>query len=94
MKILRFSSVDMCRDLFNLGIPKNKSVSIKFPTFLNEDLIHHFIRGYFDGNGCIWSGKRKRMVVKDSKVKLGRRERIIHNVKFTITGCNDIVKPS
>lgn len=44
------------------------------------------MRGYFDGDGCIWNGKRKKMWVKDPRCKAGGRERIIHNVKFTVTG--------
>lgn len=55
--------------------------------------MHHFIRGYFDGDGCIWNGKRKKMVVKDSSRKEGIRERIIHNVKFTFTGCISFIEP-
>ena len=51
----------------------------------------HFIRGYFDGDGCIWNGKRKKMIVKDSSKKSGYRERIVHNVKFTFTGCIDLI---
>lgn len=51
----------------------------------------HFIRGYFDGDGCVWNGKRKRIIVKDTNKKEGYRERIIHNVKFHITGCYDFI---
>lgn len=51
----------------------------------------HFIRGYFDGDGCVWNGKRKKMIVKDTSRKEGYRERIIHNVKFHITGCYDFI---
>ena len=40
----------------------------------------------FDGDGYIWEGKRKKMIVKDKSRKLGFRERIVHNVKFTYTG--------
>lgn len=33
------------------------------------------------------------MIVKDSKCKNGYRERIIHNVKFTFTGCVSFIEP-
>lgn len=46
----------------------------------------HFIRGLFDGDGCIWEGKRKVITVKDSTRNSGFRDRVIHNVKFTYTG--------
>ena len=84
--ILCYSSVDMCKDLTNLGCFRNKSLTCTFPTFLNASLIRHFIRGYFDGDGCVWVGKRKVMTVKDKTKDCGFRERIVQNVKFTITG--------
>lgn len=35
------------------GIKENKTFYIKWPNFLKEDLIPHFIRGYSDGDGSI-----------------------------------------
>lgn len=83
---LCYSSVEMCTDLANLGCFRNKSLTCTFPTFLDKSLIRHFIRGYFDGDGCVWVGKRKTMIVKDKTRASGFRERIVQNVKFTITG--------
>lgn len=39
-------------DLILHGCVNRKSLIIKFPK-LNKDLERHFIRGYFDGDGCI-----------------------------------------
>lgn len=39
-------------DLLNLGVVPSKSLIIKFPQ-IPESLISHFIRGYFDGDGCV-----------------------------------------
>jgi hypothetical protein len=42
--------------LINLGCTNNKSLTLKFPDkniFKSKDLIRHFIRGYFDGDGGI-----------------------------------------
>lgn len=39
--------------LIELGMVKAKSLVITFPKWLNKDLVRHFIRGYFDGNGSI-----------------------------------------
>ncbi|MGN0966721.1 MAG: LAGLIDADG family homing endonuclease [Candidatus Coprovivens sp.] len=83
---LTYSSKKMCEDLTKLGAFRNKSLTLKFPDFLDSKLMSHFIRGYFDGDGCVWNGKRKKMTVKDSTRESGFRERIIHNVKFTFTG--------
>lgn len=38
--------------LNNLGCTPNKSLTLEFPS-IPENLIRHFIRGYFDGDGCI-----------------------------------------
>lgn len=92
-KAIRFYaySKKIFNDLLKLGVTPNKSLTLKFPTFLKDDLVRHFIRGYFDGDGCIWNGKRRKMVVKDKTTKLGSRERIIHNVKFTFTGNDSFI---
>ena len=55
--------------LNNLGCIPNKSLVLKFPDkniFKSLDLIIHFIRGYFDGDGCIsygFSDKNKTNVI-------------------------------
>lgn len=81
----------LCEDLVKLGATPRKSLTLKFPFFLNDELLPHFIRGYFDGDGCIWNGKRRKMIVNDKTRKEGKRERIIHNVKFTITGNDSFI---
>lgn len=52
--------------LVSLGCVPRKSLILKFPDasiFKNTSLIRHFIRGYFDGDGCICATKRGRMVL-------------------------------
>lgn len=85
---LIFNSKKFSEDLDKLGCTRNKTSSIEFPnnSILEEQYINHFIRGYFDGDGCVWEGKRRKMKVNDSTVQKGHRIRIVHNVKFTITG--------
>ena len=45
----------MCEDLNRLGCVPNKSLILKFPTEdqVPKKFIRDFIRGYFDGDGCI-----------------------------------------
>ena len=83
----QFSSNHMSNKLKEYGCIPNKSLLSTFnPNMLPNKFMNAFIRGYFDGDGCIWEGKRKQMLIKDKNCKYGIRERIIHNVKFTITG--------
>lgn len=42
----------MCIDLINQGCYINKTTSIRFPS-LNKNLIRHFIRGFYDGDGSL-----------------------------------------
>ena len=47
------------KDLIRLGCNNKKSLTLKFPTsdIVPDDLIRHFIRGYFDGDGSFYAGK-------------------------------------
>lgn len=92
MAHIDFNSRKISKDLIDKGAPPNKTYKIVFPTFIDKKLIRHFIRGYFDGDGCIWNGKRKKMIVKDSASKNGYKNRIVHNVKFTLTSNVNFIK--
>lgn len=88
---ISINSKQICLDLKKLGVSENKSLVLKFPTFISDELMPHFIRGYFDGDGSIWEGKRKKMIVKNEKKPGTTRERIIHNVKFSFTGSETFI---
>lgn len=54
----------LCMDLKEHGMISNKTIKdatreFHFP-MLRQDLIHHFIRGYFDADGAAYLPKRKR----------------------------------
>lgn len=51
---LAFASSKMVSDLEKWGCIENKTFKLKFPTFLENNLIPHFIRGYFDGDGSVF----------------------------------------
>ncbi|PYY28346.1 LAGLIDADG family homing endonuclease [Paenibacillus illinoisensis] len=55
---IRIYSQQMVRDLQNCGITTNKSLTISFPT-LEQELIRHFVRGFFDGDGCLTKNNHK-----------------------------------
>ena len=59
----RFSicSAKIKHDLIVLGCCPNKTYILKFPTTeqVPKNLIHHFIRGYIDGDGCIYTSLHK-----------------------------------
>ena len=47
-----YSSI-LYKDLFDLGCVDRKSLCLQWPTYLPQEFSNHFIRGYFDGDGCI-----------------------------------------
>jgi len=59
---LNICSVKIVNDLIKLGCIPNKSLVLKFPSFeqVPKYLISHFMRGYFDGDGCIYASERNR----------------------------------
>lgn len=44
-------------DLIQKGIIRHKTYNTLIPNFIKEELYSHFIRGFFDGDGCISKGK-------------------------------------
>ena len=54
-----FDSEKVKNDLITHGCSPHKTFDITFPKFLNEELKPHFIRGYIDGDGCIYVKNKK-----------------------------------
>ncbi len=64
---LRIGSHKIFDDLTRLGLYPNKSLTIPFPN-VPSSYLAHFIRGYLDGDGCIYlemgTGKRGQRILK------------------------------
>lgn len=54
------SSMVICENLRKLGIIKNKSHNEKAIPVLKPELVRHFIRGYFDGDGTVFICKARK----------------------------------
>lgn len=50
---LSFATQQLKSNFNNLGVVPRKSLILTFPEFLSKELNRHFIRGYFDGDGCL-----------------------------------------
>ena len=57
---LELNSKILIDDLISLGVVQNKSLILKFPQ--NIPFIKDFIRGYFDGDGCIYNSQNRIML--------------------------------
>ena len=68
---LRIGSHKIYDDLFKLGLYPNKSLTIGFPK-VPQKYIGHFIRGYFDGDGCVHfarsKGITKKLIIKRVRI--------------------------
>ena len=55
----RINQKEVCEQLIALGCAPNKSLILTFPTQVPANLIQHFLRGYSDGDGTIYSNHFK-----------------------------------
>jgi hypothetical protein len=66
---IHFSGKKMVNDLINLGATQNKTFTLQYPN-INEILEKHFLRGYFDGDGCIRVSEDKRDNTKRGDLRI------------------------
>lgn len=65
---LQIGSKRLFNTFLNLGFTPAKSLTLKFPT-LPKKMIGHFVRGYFDGDGCAYYYCTKRKSPRSGLVK-------------------------
>jgi hypothetical protein len=93
-----FQDFQIKKDLIELGCVSQKSLILKFPTFdqVPKDYIHHFIRGYIDGDGSIFITNNlihlsilgTKEFLESLKEILGYKNQTLHyNNKTTKTNC-------
>ena len=79
---LQIGGKEIFQDLFKFGLTPNKSKTIKLPQ-IPKIYFRHFLRGYFDGDGCVSFGFYR---------KTGRKKStFILNVRFT-SGSRDFLR--
>lgn len=61
--VLQVSSVDLVRHLASYGVHPRKSLTLIFPDWMPDNVLSHFARGLWDGDGYIGFNKRKRLTV-------------------------------
>ena len=55
--LFKINNKKISSQLSKLGCVPNKSLVLTFPEFIPDHLLNHFVRGYFDGDGCICKDK-------------------------------------
>lgn len=73
---IHFGSEKMYRDLIRNGCVEKKSLILTFPSeeIVPKHLQRHFIRGYFDGDGCLSLHLNKSFVFRKNVSILGTKE--------------------
>lgn len=88
---VQICSTKMCRDLIDKGCTPTKSLTLEFPNTetVPQDLIRHFVRGYFDGDGCV-SINDKNIIIANF---VGTSD-MLHGISDFLMQKNIIVKDS
>lgn len=76
----------MAYDLIKLGVVPKKSLIAELTDLVPEHLYHHYLRGYFDGNGSVYITK------KDNKIHFAfyGNHKILHQIKQKLKECISI----
>jgi intein/homing endonuclease len=91
---IEITSKTMVDDLVNLGFGYRKTYLENSLPNIPEYLIRHFIRGYFDGDGCITYGIREPKPIELRTSKDSKQTRITQSFQIdskTITIINEMI---
>jgi hypothetical protein len=71
---IRIFSEKIFNDLIKLGCIQDKTRKLEFLKIIKNEFIHHFLRGYFDGDGCIYG--------KSHNIQFKIYSTLIFNLKY------------
>lgn len=71
---IQIGSRNLYNNLLKLGMTPSKSLTIKFP-LIQSAYLNHFVRGYFDGDGCAY--------LKKNWAKDRNKDRWVFQTRFT-----------
>ncbi len=89
---LAFSNRNIAKDLSKLGITNNKTHNLEFPNYLNKDLFCHYLRAYYEGDGCFCISKENKISIS----LIATEQFLLELQKFlkTTLGINSFMKKS
>ena len=85
---LRIGSHKLYDRLTELGLYPNKSLTMSFPK-ISGRYLNDFIRGYFDGDGCVYlelsNGKKQKIIIKKlSTIFTSGSKKFLQTLKFIL----------
>ena len=69
--------------LRNHGVVPRKSLILEFPETILPQFISSFIRGYFDGDGCIYYGKNDLLSSSQAVSLIGTKNMLLRILEYT-----------
>ena len=87
---LRIFNKKLVQKVINLGIPEKKSLILNFPD-VSKNMLHHFVRGYFDGDGSAYlktsrsGNKHLKISFLGTKQFLLRLQKIFRDVGYSFS---------
>lgn len=83
MSCISINSIELCNALISHGCTEKKTLTLSFPSSIHENLIHHFIRGYFDGDGTI--GKEQLGIIGNHCFLINLQQILVQECNLKIT---------
>lgn len=88
--ILTITSPQIIKDLKKFNIIENKKYNFNFPDLLDLKYLKSYIRGYFDGDGCVGIYHEKR--IKNNKLYFSKYLKLsFYGTKHFIIKCNELL---
>jgi intein-encoded DNA endonuclease-like protein len=81
------NSSQICKDLINLNITSNKTYTLELPN-INQDLIPHFLRGFTDGDGCLYLSDKNDQRLRYSIELVGASLKLFEQVQSYLNNQN------
>lgn len=72
----------MAESLKKWGVIPNKSLVLTFPTWIQKKLVPHFIRGYFDGDGCIVKKEKRATIIGTESFVMSVKDILSNELKI------------
>lgn len=86
---LNIVSKNIFDDLGKFNIVPNKTKTYQFPEWLiSHPLVHHFMRGYFDGDGSITNSGTEKRKYQKSFIMIGTKQFVEYYRNILVAQCN------
>jgi hypothetical protein len=89
--VLTISSNEIVNDLSKFNVSENKKYCFEFPQALNLKYFKSFLRGYFDGDGCVGIYDEKTVTQKGKTNYSEYLKLSFYGTKNFITYCNNLL---